>query len=52
MADEFIRQESFHLSNIALIPGILEKATDGGFVVLFRHNSLISDGWPIVPRVC
>jgi hypothetical protein len=42
MADEFIRQESFHLSNVALVPGILEKATDGGFVGVFRHNLLIS----------
>ena len=25
MAEEFIRQESFHLSNVALVPGILEK---------------------------
>jgi hypothetical protein len=42
MADKFIRQESFHRSNVALVPGILEKATDSGFVVILRHNSLIS----------
>src|SRR4051794_35849737 len=42
MADEFIRQEGFHLSKIAVVPAILEKPTDGGFVVLFRHYSLIS----------
>jgi hypothetical protein len=42
MAEEFIRQESFHFSKVALVPGLLEKATDGGFVVVFRHNSLIS----------
>jgi len=38
MADEFIRQESFDLNNVTVVPAILEKATDGGFVVLFGHH--------------
>jgi hypothetical protein len=37
VADEFIRQESFDLNNVTVVPAILEKATDGGFVVLFGH---------------
>ena len=34
--DEFIGQEGFDLNN-ALVPAILEKATDSGFVVSFGH---------------